>query len=110
MTWHSSRCVRRSKKRATFGGGFKMRARRRVPLVLARTAVVFGTPVLATGAFAASRPASQQPAPGAAGAGDPYFPTQGNGGYDVAHYGLDIRYIPASKVLSGTAQITANAT
>ena len=24
--------------------------------------------------------------PGAAGAGDPYFPNAGNGGYDVSHY------------------------
>ena len=26
--------------------------------------------------------------PGAAGAGDPYYPLDGNGGYDVSHYGL----------------------
>lgn len=28
-------------------------------------------------------------APGAPGAGDPYFPLDGNGGYDVARYLLD---------------------
>jgi len=31
---------------------------------------------------------------GAAGAGDAYFPFAGNGGYDVAHYDLDLTYTP----------------
>ena len=31
---------------------------------------------------------------GAPGAGDPYFPFAGNGGYDVRHYDLDITYTP----------------
>lgn len=31
---------------------------------------------------------------GADGAGDPYFPFAGNGGYDVQHYHLDIDYTP----------------
>lgn len=31
---------------------------------------------------------------GASGAGDPYFPFAGNGGYDVQHYDLDITYTP----------------
>jgi aminopeptidase N len=48
--------------------------------------------------------------PGAAGAGDPYFPTYGNGGYDVAGYDLDLRYDPRSGELGGTARITATAT
>ena len=49
-------------------------------------------------------------APGAAGAGDPYFPTYGNGGYDVANYRLKVRYDPASDRLDGVATITATAT
>ncbi|ASW53618.1 M1 family metallopeptidase [Plantactinospora sp. KBS50] len=49
-------------------------------------------------------------APGAAGVGDPYFPSYGNGGYDVANYRLAVRYDPDSKRLSGTATITATAT
>jgi aminopeptidase N len=49
-------------------------------------------------------------APGAAGAGDPYFPSYGNGGYDVAGYDLDLRYDPSSGELGGTATITATAT
>lgn len=48
--------------------------------------------------------------PGAAGVRDPYFPRLGNGGYDVAHYDLDLRIDGASGRLSGTAVITARAT
>jgi len=48
--------------------------------------------------------------PGAAGIGDDYFPLDGNGGYDVQHYDLDLSYDPATDVLSGTATITAVAT
>lgn len=47
---------------------------------------------------------------GADGIGDPYFPAYGNGGYDVAGYGLKVRYDPASDELTGTATITATAT
>jgi len=48
--------------------------------------------------------------PGADGAGDSYFPLDGNGGYDVAHYDLDLRYDPATDVLDGRATIEAKAT
>jgi hypothetical protein len=48
--------------------------------------------------------------PGSPGLGDPYFPLDGNGGYDVKHYLLDIRYHPATDVLLGTATIRARAT
>ncbi|WP_399434444.1 M1 family metallopeptidase, partial [Streptomyces sp. WAC05950] len=48
--------------------------------------------------------------PGAAGAGDPYFPELGNGGYDVTHYALTLSYDPGSGRLEGTAEITAKAT
>ncbi|MBA8827112.1 aminopeptidase N [Saccharopolyspora lacisalsi] len=44
---------------------------------------------------------------GAPGAGDPYYPTDGNGGYDVADYNVDITYDPASKHLDGTTTVTA---
>ncbi|SCE93231.1 Peptidase family M1 [Micromonospora coriariae] len=47
--------------------------------------------------------------PGAADAGDPYVPGRGNGGYDVTHYGLDVRYDPATDRLTGRATITATA-
>ena len=48
--------------------------------------------------------------PGAPGVGDAYFPMDGNGGYDVRHYGLDLDYEPATDVLSGVARIRARAT
>jgi aminopeptidase N len=54
--------------------------------------------------------AAAAPSPGAQGAGDPYFPMQGNGGYDVAHYDLAIDYTPGTKALTGVANITATAT
>ncbi|MCS5716230.1 M1 family metallopeptidase [Herbiconiux sp. CPCC 205716] len=47
---------------------------------------------------------------GAEGIGDPYFPLDGNGGYDVARYDLDLAYEPRSGELSGSATITATAT
>lgn len=45
---------------------------------------------------------------GAAGIGDEYFPSLGNGGYDVEHYDLDITYeedgtVDASTVVTATA-------
>ena len=48
--------------------------------------------------------------PGAPGAGDPYFPLDGNGGYDTQHYLLDVKYDPATDVLEGVATIRARAT
>ena len=48
--------------------------------------------------------------PGSDGIGDSYFPLYGNGGYDVEHYDLNIRYNPASDRLVGDATITAQAT
>lgn len=61
----------------------------------------------------AARPAladAKDYTPGAAGAGDPYFPLDGNGGYDVEHYLLRVRYEPDSDRLTGLATITARAT
>ncbi len=51
------------------------------------------------------------PAAGAVSAGDPYAPGDGNGGYDVRNYALDLRVSPhATLPLAGTATITADAT
>ena len=51
----------------------------------------------------------QQAVSGAAGVGDPYFPLEGNGGYDVRTYDLSLAYEPASDPLDGLALITARA-
>ena len=48
--------------------------------------------------------------PGSAGVGDPYFPQDGNGGYDVGHYDLKIRYSPGSGRLTGLATLAARST
>ncbi|UNO40572.1 M1 family metallopeptidase [Streptomyces sp. MST-110588] len=47
---------------------------------------------------------------GAAGVGDPLFPSLGNGGYDVGHYGIDLDYDVAGGTLDATTEITATAT
>jgi aminopeptidase N len=51
-----------------------------------------------------------RPSPGAAGAGDPYFADLGNGGYDVDHYALDLRWAPERRHLDGNVTIEAVAT
>lgn len=48
--------------------------------------------------------------PGAPGAGDPYFPDMGNGGYDVAHYDIGLTYDPGTKGIQAVAKIKARAT
>jgi aminopeptidase N len=48
--------------------------------------------------------------PGSDGAGDSYYPQDGNGGYDVADYNLKITYDPASRELTGNQDISARAT
>ena len=65
---------------------------------------------LALGATLATvAPASAQFSPGASGLGDPFFPSAGNGGYDVGHYDLDLRYRPSSGKLVAHARIEATA-
>ena len=48
--------------------------------------------------------------PGSPGIGDPYFPTDGNGGYDVSHYDLNVVYHPSTDLLVGVARLQAVAT
>jgi aminopeptidase N len=55
-------------------------------------------------------PALAAPVPGAPGVGDPYFPDYGNGGYDVSHYDIRLRYHPQTDLLTGTTTILATAT
>ncbi|MEU0569642.1 M1 family metallopeptidase [Nonomuraea sp. NPDC005983] len=62
------------------------------------------------GAAAAPVPHSPAKTAGEAGIGDADFPLDGNGGYDVAHYGLAIDYTPSTKHLDGVATIQASAT
>lgn len=48
--------------------------------------------------------------PGAPGVKDALFPSAGNGGYDVSHYGLALTYVPETNHLEGSAVISARAT
>ncbi|MFF7779183.1 M1 family metallopeptidase [Streptomyces tanashiensis] len=50
------------------------------------------------------------PRPGSDGAGDPLFPTLGNGGYDVRHYDLSFDFTPVTYDFTGTMRISAKAT
>ena len=67
-------------------------------LMVAMLTVVLATTLAGT-AGAGERAPRPTPTPGAAGVGDPYFPLDGNGGYDVDDYDLAIRYDPATDVL-----------
>src|SRR5215218_10227645 len=71
-----------------------------------------GVVVLAVAVLAVAAPAgaADRFTPGSPGLGDPFFPLAGNGGYDVAHYGLRLGYDPAIRHLDGRATIRAVAT
>ncbi|SCF13846.1 Peptidase family M1 [Micromonospora viridifaciens] len=61
-------------------------------------------------ALAAPATAAPGSTVGADSLGDPYFPRQGNGGYDVRHYDIAFTYDPGTRQMTATATITAVAT
>ena len=70
-------------------------------------------PIALAGALAATFALAAPAAaftPGAPGAGDPYYPFAGNGGYDVSHYDLDLTFDRTPNTLVGDAEIEARAT
>ncbi|MFE9426399.1 M1 family metallopeptidase [Kitasatospora sp. NPDC006697] len=68
-------------------------------------------PAVTAAALLLAVPASAAtPTPGAPSAGDPYYPTYGDGGYRVTHYDLRLKYQPATDRLEGTATLLATAT
>jgi aminopeptidase N len=80
-------------------------------LVAMRGQVARVVALMATFACAATPAAhAQAHAPGASGLGDPYFPKSGNGGYDVSHYGIALRYRPNSRRAVATTVLSAAAT
>ncbi|MBB2913400.1 aminopeptidase N [Streptosporangium becharense] len=91
-------------------------------LVVAATATVLSTLgmtscVPSNGDSATAPPTKSEPASipsaesvGAPGIGDPDFPLDGNGGYDVGRYRLKLGYDPGTKHLTGVATIEAKAT
>jgi aminopeptidase N len=46
---------------------------------------------------------------GSVGVGDPYFPREGNGGYDALHYDLGLAYNRRTNRLAGVARLRARA-
>ncbi|MDN5893155.1 MAG: M1 family metallopeptidase [Nocardioides sp.] len=76
------------------------------------TAAALAGVLLLTVGAAAAEPVAQRssPAPGLPGAGDGYFPADGNGGYDVVHYGIRNRMILGQQRIVGATTITARAT
>jgi aminopeptidase N len=55
-------------------------------------------------------PTSADPAAGAMGLGDPYYPLLGNGGYDALHYDITLDVDMARDILTGILVLTAQAT
>ncbi|GGD17801.1 M1 family metallopeptidase [Nocardioides daphniae] len=82
--------------------GLRGRAPRRTRARLLAGAV---TTVLLVGLVGPSAGDSTS-AQGTSGIGDAYFPLDGNGGYDVRHYDVRVRYDFARRHLGGTATLT----
>jgi aminopeptidase N len=53
---------------------------------------------------------AQSYSPGSPGLGDPFFPLAGNGGYEVSHYDIALRYRPDSRRATTTTTIDVTAT
>ena len=98
--------------------------RRATALVCAATVVALGacstsatptSPVTSSASTASSSepsplPTSTVPSLGSAGLGDPYFPGDGNGGYDAVHYDLAVTVKPDLATIEGTSSMVAVAT
>ncbi|MFL5999726.1 MAG: M1 family metallopeptidase [Streptomyces sp.] len=78
-----------------------------MPKAVRRTSVLVITPVALVALLGAA--AGPPSSTGSSGAGDPYFPLAGNGGYHVDHYDLTLGYDPGSGHLDGKAVLTARA-
>lgn len=71
----------------------------------------FAPGALAAASLLLAIPASAaSSSPGAPGIGDPYYPAYGNGGYDVSHYDLRLKYQPETDQLDGTATLLVRTT
>ncbi|WP_396449047.1 M1 family metallopeptidase [Actinomadura sp.] len=83
---------------------------RMAPIAVAAVSVVAFAPAASADGHGHGHGHHGRFTPGAPGVGDPYFPLEGNGGYDVRHYSLDLGYDPDYDQLDGTVTITARAT
>ncbi|WP_067128512.1 M1 family metallopeptidase [Microtetraspora malaysiensis] len=71
---------------------------------------LIGVPAAQPALAAPGAPGAPRYSAGAAGVGDPYFPDQGNGGFDVQHYDIAFAYDPATRHMDAVTTITAVAT
>ena len=73
--------------------------------------MAFRSLALSTALLAVSAaPAAAAFTPGASGAGDPFYPQAGNGGYEARSYSLKLAYEPQNERLDGDVTMTARAT
>ena len=79
---------------------------------LAVTLATAAALVMAALLLAGQASAGSKPKPGAPGLGDRLAPRLGNGGYDVTHYDLSLRYATSdpAQAIDGNESITAQAT
>ncbi|MEU0540006.1 M1 family metallopeptidase [Nocardia sp. NPDC005978] len=75
-----------------------------------RRYTVIGVAALAVATASPARAEVSDPFVGAAGVGDPYYPLDGNGGYDVRHYDVTLGYVPQTHELTGSTRVDATAT
>src|SRR3954462_3003849 len=76
----------------------------RAVVAVAVLSLAGAAPVVAGGGHAAGATGFS---PGRPGVGDPYFPLEGNGGYDVSHYDPPLGYRPPPPPPRGPATIAA---
>jgi aminopeptidase N len=83
--------------------------RSRAALMRRRLSILALAGALSVAVAPATALALGPPSPGAADIGDPLFPGLGNGGYDVRHYTLDLRYGSTAPVQTVPAVVTVQA-
>ncbi|WP_330293024.1 M1 family metallopeptidase [Streptomyces sp. NBC_00576] len=79
-------------------------------IAVALAATLLGLTACTTAEAVPAPRAADTARPGAAGLGDRLHPGLGNGGYDVRHYGLDLRFAKDLKHYAATSTVQARAT
>ncbi|WP_067819844.1 M1 family metallopeptidase [Nocardia inohanensis] len=75
-----------------------------------RRYTMLGAALLAVASTVPAQADTADPFTGAPGLDDPYYPLDGNGGYDAKHYDVTIGYAPDTHVLTGSTRVEATAT
>lgn len=74
------------------------------------SSILLGALLLGVLAPSGATGAAEQSAPTRAGIGDPYYPTDGNGGYDVGSYRIALDYRSGPHTIAGRTTVRAKAT